>query len=350
MATIRKRGNSYQALVRAKGYPTQSQNFRYKADATKWARKIEVDIEAGKFFPAKRKDERTLADAIDRYLKEDVNELADSADRRRQLNWWKDQLGDISLLHLCNDLDLLHDAKRKLETDKLKKGTTRAPPTVKRYLAALSRLFSCAVDWDWCDTNPVRRIRKPKESPGRNRYLSDDERQALLKATVKSDDPYLHTLVLIALCTGGRAGEIQGLTWPDVSLQRKTVTFRHTKNRQVRTVPVTDQVVDRFRELSRIRRIDSELVFPRYDGVRPKSFRAAWDKAVAEARLKDFRFHDLRHTAASYLAMSGASPSELAAILGHKTLAMVARYSHVGEQHTADILKKMTNKFLADGQ
>lgn len=349
MATIRKRGKSYQALVRAKGYPTQSQNFRYKADATKWAKKIEVAISDGKFFPSKRKDERSLEDAIDRYLDEDAKELADHADRRRQLNWWKGQLGDISLLHLCNDLDLLHDAKRKLETDKLKKGTTRAPATVKRYLAALSKLFSCAEDWGWCDTNPVRRIRKPKEAPGRDRYLSDDERKALLKATAKSDDPYLHTLVLIALCTAGRAGEIQGLKWPEVSLQRKTVTFRHTKNRQVRTVPVTDEVVSRFRDLRKVRRIDSELVFPRFDGKRPKSFRAAWDRAVAEAGLEDFRFHDLRHTAASYLAMSGASPSELAAILGHKTLAMVARYAHVGEQHTADILKRMTAKFLSDG-
>ena len=77
-------------------------------------------------------------------------------------------------------------------------------------------------------------------------------------------------------------------------------------------------------------------MFPRYDGVRPKSIRAAWDSAIAEAGIKDFRFHDLRHTAASYLAMSGASPSELAAILGHRTLLMVSRYAHVGEQHTRE--------------
>jgi len=346
MATIRKRGSTYQALVRVKGYPTQSQNFRLKGDAQKWAREIEVKITNDKFFPAKRKDERTLTDAIDRYLDEDAQELDDLADRRRQLNWWKDRLGDISLLHLCNDLDLLHDAKRKLETEKLKKGGTRAPATVKRYLAALSKMFSCAVDWNWCDTNPVRRIRKPKEAPGRDRYLSDDERKALLKATAKSDDPYLHTLVLIALCTAGRAGEIQGLKWPEVSLQRGTVTFRHTKNRQVRTVPVTAEVAARLRDLRKVRRIDSELIFPRFDGERPKSFRAAWAKAVAEAKLNDFRFHDLRHTAASYLAMSGATPSELMAILGHKTLLMVSRYAHVSEQHTAAVLQKMTDKYL----
>ena len=128
------------------------------------------------------------------------------------------------------------------------------------------------------------------------------------------------------------------------------MTFRKTKNRDTRTVPITDLVVERLTALSKVQRIDSELVFPRFDGVRPKSIRGAWDSAIAEARITDFRFHDLRHTAASYLAMSGASPSELAAILGHRTLLMVSRYAHVSEQHTTDILRKMASKFLVDGK
>ena len=168
----------------------------------------------------------------------------------------------------------------------------------------------------------------------------------MLRATAKSDDPYLHTSVLIALCTGARLGEIQGLIWSDVSIKRKTVTFRKTKNRDTRTVPITDLVIARLKAQSNVQFIDCELVFPRFDGKRPKSIRAAWDAAIVESDVTDFRFHDLRHTAASYLAMSGASPSELAAILGHRTLLMVSRYAHVGEQHTAGILKKMTSKFL----
>ena len=346
--TVRKKGKRWQGLVRAPGYKTQSQNFRYKADAVRWVKKVDTAISDGKFFPAKRLDKRTLSDAVDRYLLDNLPQLTDQRTRKYHLNWWVGELGQRTLMHLCNDLDLLHDAKRKLEREQRDNGKKRSPTTVKRYLASLSKLFSCAMDWGWCESNPVRRIEKPKEPPGRVRYLSDDERNALLKATAQSDDPYLHTIVLIALCTGARLGEVKGLRWPDISCKRKTVTFRETKNKDTRTIPITDRVVERLTDLSKIRRIDSELVFPRYDGVRPKSIRAAWDSAIAEAGIKDFRFHDLRHTAASYLAMSGASPSELAAILGHRTLLMVSRYAHVGEQHTAEILQKMTSKFLVD--
>ena len=115
------------------------------------------------------------------------------------------------------------------------------------------------MDWGWCESNPVRRIEKPKEPPGRVRYLSEDERKALLTATAKSDDPYLHTIVLIALCTGARLGEIQGLTWPNFSCKRQTVTFRKTKNKVTRTVAITYEVEARLTALTKIRRIDSEL-------------------------------------------------------------------------------------------
>jgi len=348
--TVRKKGERWQGLVRASGYKTQSQNFRYKADAVRWVKQVDTAISDGKFFPAKRLDKRTLSDAVERYQQDNLPQLTDQRTRKYHLKWWVEELGQRTLLHLCNDLDLLHDAKRKLEGEQRGSGKKRSPTTVRRYLASLSKLFSCAMDWGWCESNPVRRIEKPKEPPGRVRYLSEDERKALLTATAKSDDPYLHTIVLIALCTGARLGEIQGLTWPNISCKRQTVTFRKTKNKDTRTVPITDQVLERLTDLSKVRRIDSELVFTRYDGLRPKSIRAAWDSAIAKAAIQDFRFHDLRHTAASYLAMSGASPSELAAILGHRTLLMVSRYAHVGEQHTASILKKMTSQFLADSK
>lgn len=344
--TVRKKGTRWQGLVRVPGYKTQSQNFRYKADADRWAKATETTISDGKFFPSKRKDTRTLADAITRYKQDELPLLTDQRNRKLHLEWWSAEMGQYSLIQLCNDRDLIQDAKQKLQRQKTERDKRRSPTTIKRYLASLSKLFSCAVNWGWAESNPVKLIEKPKEPPGRVRFLSDEERAALLAATGKSDDPYLHTVVLIALCTGARLGEIQGLTWADVSIRRQSVTFQKTKNNDTRTVPITNKVVDRLSDLSNVRRIDSELVFPRYDGERPKSIRAAWDAAIADSGVTNFRFHDLRHTAASYLAMSGASPSELAAILGHRTLLMVSRYAHVGEQHTAGILKKMTKRFL----
>jgi integrase len=95
-----------------------------------------------------------------------------------------------------------------------------------------------------------------------------------------------------------------------------------------------------------MRRIDTRLLFPDGSGKKPIIIRAPWHKALKQAGIEDFRFHDLRHSAASYLAMSGASLAEIAEVLGHKTLEMVKRYSHLSEQHTASVVEKMNKKFL----
>ena len=87
----------------------------------------------------------------------------------------------------------------------------------------------------------------------------------------------------------------------------------------------------------------SAYVFPSLDGRKPADIESAWDFAVKKAKCPILRFHDLRHTAASHLAMSGASPLEIAAILGHKTLTMVKRYSHFSNSATAQILKRMND-------
>lgn len=351
MASIQKRigkdgKSTWRVRIRKKGFPAISQSFRYKADAERWASKVETEINDGVFFAKRRKQERTLDDAIVRYSRDEAQQLADRANRIRQLNWWGSEIGAYSLLQLCGDVDLVHDALQKLRGEEIdQRGRRRGPATIKRYLAALSRLFSCAMNWGWCDANPIQRIQKPSEPNGRDRFLSDSERKTLLKATSESSDPYLHTVVLMALSTGARYGEIMGLTWPDVSFDRETVTFRGTKNGEIRSCPITPEVHSRLRNLRKVRILKTDLVFPRYDGKKPKSVRAAWDKAVREANLDDFRFHDLRHTAASYLAMTGATPTELAAILGHKSLSMVARYAHVSKQHSFDLIERMTERF-----
>ena len=97
---------------------------------------------------------------------------------------------------------------------------------------------------------------------------------------------------------------------------------------------------------AKVRRLDTDLVFPRADGQAPLDIRSAWETALKHANLHDFRFHDLRHSAASYLAMSGASLAEIAEVLGHKTLAMVQRYAHLSGQHTARVVARMNEAVL----
>jgi integrase len=107
-------------------------------------------------------------------------------------------------------------------------------------------------------------------------------------------------------------------------------------------VPLTGQAFEMLTAHARIRRLDTDLLFAREDGKAPVDIRYAFHKALEQAGIADFRFHDLRHSAASYLAMSGASLLDIAAVLGHKTLAMVKRYSHLSEGHIRDTLAKMT--------
>jgi integrase len=120
------------------------------------------------------------------------------------------------------------------------------------------------------------------------------------------------------------------------------LTLQDTKYGERRRLPLTGQALDLLRAHGRTRRLDTDVLFPRADGKAPLDVRYAFQQALRQAGITDFRFHDLRHTAASYLAMSGATVLDIAAILGHKTLSMGQRYSHLSDAHTRQTLARMT--------
>lgn len=355
MATITERTGAngktaYRVRIRMSGYPDQSATFSSKTAAKKWAKVTEAAIIEGRHFSSQKAKRRTLAAAIDRYLDDHLPGLSQSEqrNRRRHLEYWRKHLGKMTLAHLCNDAEPIRQAKKGLARSKTARGQKRSTSTINRYHASLSKLFTCAMRWGWCASNPMLMVEKGAEHPGRDRYLSDGELERLLEATAASRDPYLDIVVKLALTTGGRYGEVLGLTWRNVSIERETVTFRDTKNKDSRTVPLVEPALSAVVELHSRRRKDSELLFPWSRPDRPKNIRKGWSKALEAAGIEDFKFHDLRHTCASYLAMNGARPSELAAVLGHKTLAMVKRYSHVGEQHTAALVRDMAAKRFSE--
>ena len=172
------------------------------------------------------------------------------------------------------------------------------------------------------------------------RWLDDAERAALLGACEKNNNPDLLAVVLFAISTGARAVEIYGLCWPSVSLKDGRVVFERTKNSERRAVPIAGRCLELLTVRSKIRRLDTDLVFP----VSRRAIEHAFRDAVRTAKIEDFRFHDLRHSAASYLAQSGATTAEIAAVLGHKTLAMVKRYSHLGDLATVGAVTRMVRK------
>jgi integrase len=283
---------------------------------------------------------------IDRYIADILPHKGVSSVRKQtqQLLWWKTRLGycllaDITPALLAEHRNTLARGERM----------PRSNTTVNLYLAALSHVFTIAVkEWQWLDDSPMRKVSKPRKPRGRIRFLSDKERQRLLGSCQASRNPSLYPAVVLALATGARKGELLSLRWPDVDLKRATLTFHETKNGERRAVPLTGQALALMRQHAKVRRLDTMLVFPDGTGKRPVGIREAWECAIKRAGITDFRFHDLRHTAASYLAMNGASLMEIAEVLGHKTLAMVKRYAHLSEAHIRGVVERMNRAVFGE--
>lgn len=360
MATVRERVTSkgekrYQVTVRLKGHPKETATFSRKTDAKRWAQHTEAAIREGRHFKTSEAKKRTVAQLIDRYITDVLPTKPKSVKQQgRQLKWWKEEIGEYCLADLIPALigeardNLLH-GRGKLQF-KRGKNEGRAPATVVRYLAALSHALTIAVnEWGWLEDNPMRKVRRPKEPRGRVRFLRDKEREKLLESCKASECAHLYPIVVLALSTGMRQAEILNLTWTDIDLMRGYIAIYETKNKERRSVPLVGHAEELLNEMAKVRRIGTLLLFP--SAVKPQApiaIRRPWNEAVKAAGIEDFKFHDLRHTAASYLAMNGASLAEIAEVLGHKTLSMVKRYAHLTEQHTSKVVESMNRRIFDD--
>lgn len=354
MANIQERiskdgQTSYRVQVRLKGYPAQTASFTRKTDAKKWAQQIESAIREGRHFKTAEAKKHTLSDLIERYAKTVVpNKKKHGIKQASQLQWWKEELGPFLLSDITPAL--IAEKRDKLSEGLTYRGTKRSPSTVVRYMAALSHAFTIAVkEWGWIEDSPLRKVTKPTEPRGRIRFLDNFEREKLLEACKLSKHSYLHTVVVLAISTGMRYSEIMNLVWRDIDLDKRRIILHETKNGERRVVPLVGLALDLLKQHESKRRIDSMLVFPAQKGQKPQKpaiLRAAWQLALENADIHNFKFHDLRHSCASYLAMNGASLSEIAEVLGHKTLQMVKRYAHLSEAHTTSVVASMNEKIF----
>ena len=349
MASIEKRqttqGIRYRVRITLKGHPRLSETFTTRREAARWAERTTEALRAGRFNPESESEQRTVGDLVDRYILEKLPRLAHPVQNRRKLNWWRKQLGEDSRLSQVTPASIAA-ARDRLAAGKSLSGKKPSPATVRRYMNVLGGMMGTATrEWFWLDANPCTRVVRPTEPRGRVRCLDEDERQRLLAACADSEERRLYPLVVMALCTGARQGELLNLTWKDVDLDRGLAILHHTKNGERRALAITGLAEPVLREWSRVRRIDCDLLFPSVRGTAgfPQK---AWVEAREAAGIEDFRFHDLRHTFASYLAMSGATLAELAEALGHKTLTMVKRYAHLTEGHTMSVIARMTERFM----
>ena len=357
MAYIQKRKNKsgkvhYRVQIRLKGCPMQTGTFERLTDAKRWIQSTETSIREGRYFKTLESKKHTMTEAIERY-KNNILVLKPRSIRKQtaQLDWWDKEIGDYKIGEVT--AALLVEKRDKLSKGKTPRGNLRTAATVNRYLAVLSHLFTISVnEWQWLDDTPMRKVSKLKESNGRTRFLSDEERTRLLLECKKCENKNLYIVVLLGICTGMRRGEIMNLKWSNIDFRNEMIALENTatKNQEARNIPVTGPALTLLKELNKVRNIYTNLLFPGRNPQNPVDLRHHWYKALADSGIKDFRFHDLRHTCASYLAMNKASIIEIAKGLGHKGIEMSNRYSHLNQAHMHKVYDDMTAKIFGSSK
>lgn len=317
----RQSGTRYKAIIRDGDRVIATKTFSRKTDATTWAKLLLRDEERLEALgnPHAR---ITLAELAHLYLKDWTGRdhaLADRIAALVALHGTR-RLIDVDEAFIRDDLDVYAPGRR--------------PATINRRKACWSALLQYAKEKGKITVNPARGIGARTENNKRVRYLDDHERKALLSACDASPAPLLRVLVVCAMTTGARLGELLGLRWEQINFSQRTALLAKTKNGDPRMLTFPLPAIT---ELMKHRQ-SVGLVF---DGL---MFRKHWEAALRVAKLDGLHFHDLRHDAASQLVMAGATLHEVAEILGHKSMESTKRYAHLSHQHK----RAVSDRVMAD--
>lgn len=210
--------------------------------------------------------------------------------------------------------------------------------TIAREMNILKRFFSLCVEWELLAFNPASGVKSPRVPAGRVRYLHAGELRTLLAVC----PAWLRPIVGLAVATGMRRGEILGLRRLDVDRQGERILLPQTKNGEGRIVYLNKLALQVLDGIVPDEAKSTDRVFAKVTG---EQVSMAFRRAATAAKIEDFRFHDLRHTAASWLRMQGADIHTVALLLGHKDLRMAARYQHLSPTYLADAVKKLDQVF-----
>jgi integrase len=240
-------------------------------------------------------------------------------------SWTRDRTSIGSLKAFFNGKYLYEITPLLIERYKKKRIDEVSPASVNRELACLKHMFTKGIEWDMTDSNPVKKVKLLRESNERLRYLSSEQAIRLFE----NCPAHLKPIVLTALYTGMRKSEILKLKWEAVDLEHRIIFVKDTKNNQVREIPINNLLTSALKEI----RFKSPYVFSNKNGRPYGTVRKSFEGAVKKADIKDFRFHDLRHTFASHLVMSRVDLMTVKELLGHKTIKMTLRYAHLPPSH-----------------
>lgn len=316
MASIRQRGGRWQVRVVRKGYPAEVKTFDSKLTAMQWARSVETDLDRGKHVSQRSGNDALFRDLLERYMQTVTPGKRGAVNEHIRIRALQRQrIADYSMTNLTPEV------VADFRESRLK---TVSPATVIRDLAVISSVINHARrEWRVQINNPCELVRKPATPRGRDRLLRSQELDRLLDELKPRGrrSPWLQPLVLLALETAMRRGELLELEWRHVDLAARTLFLPVTKNGCSRTVPLSSRALAILETLTHS---PNGQVFP----ITSVAASAAFKKACTRAEIANFRFHDLRHVATTRLAEKLPNVIELASVTGHQTVQMLKRYYH----------------------
>jgi integrase len=315
----------------------QSTDATSKTEAQAIERALRTKVREGRFFDNHEPSSilfSELLDKVDKHARDSGIKSYGSYFCRYAISL-KSFFGDVPI-HTITGQDIerykLARANEELKTT----GRKISKTTVNHSLAILKRVFNLAIRWDLLQSNPVKKVDFFRKVNGRTRFLSEEEQARLLGQC----EGVLQDVVLVAMRTGMRLGEVLSMKKADIDFNGCFIYLKETKSGEPRAVPMMDQVKGTLAQLA-IGKADADFIFVNRNGDPYKSLRTVFESAVHRAGLKDFRFHDLRHTFASDFLRTGGDIYILARILGHSTVSMTERYGHLTKGHMLSQLSAM---------
>ncbi len=304
--------------------------------------KIKTELFEGKYFNKGQGDKKTFKDMAEKYMVEYAITKAPKSQVR-------DRSSLKHILPVFGNMYLNNITPNQISTYKIQRRNEGASPkTINHELGFCKHAFNLAIrEWEWISINPFARIGMEKLPQPRVRYLTRDEFDRLFQAA----NDRLKPIIVIAVYTGMRLGNILGLTWQDIDLSRNVITLEHTKNGERLGLPMNDTVRNLLVQLNKIRYINSPYVFPTSTGTKfDNSKIGKWFRdACKKTGIQDFRFHDLRHTFASWLVQANVNLYNVQKLLGHKDFKMTQRYAHLAPDNLKSsmaVLDQVNNKAI----
>jgi integrase len=325
MAAFRKRKDKWHVQIRKLGTAPLTKTFTHKKDAQQWANEIEQKIDQGLILELSHPDYQTLSQILDRYKNEiTITKRGGHIEAYRLAKIMRDPIAQIKLSQLSS-MHLANYRDRRLKD-------VSACSVVKEMTLISLSVEIARKEWGVpMRSNAVHDVKKPQPKRGRDRRLSSEEHTLLLRSCSESNNNWLTPIIIIAIETGMRRGELLRLTWVDVDLDLRVAHLDMTKNGSKRDVLLSSEAITLLRSLPHD---ISGNVFP----ITFASLRGLWNRACKSAGVTDLHFHDLRHEATIRFFEKGLNVIEVATITGHKDLRMLQRYTHLRAE---DLAKKL---------